>query len=47
MLQYFDGTDEKKSNTLQLEQSIGSVKVGASASFRKPDSRNVAAGEDA
>ena len=47
MLQYFDGTDEKKPNTLQLEQSIGSVKVGASASFQKPNSRNVAAGEDA
>ena len=30
-----------------LEQSIGSVKVGASASFQKPNSRNVAAGEDA
>jgi predicted porin len=47
MLQYFDGTDEKKPNTLQLEQSIGDMKVGASASFQKPNSRNVAAGEDA
>lgn len=47
MLQYFDGTDEKKSNRLQLEQSVGDVKVGASASFQKPNSRNVAAGDDA
>ena len=47
MLQYFDGTDEKKLNRLQFEQSVGDVKVGASESFQKPNSRNVAAGDDA
>ncbi len=47
MLQYFNGTDEKKLNRLQFEQSVGDVKVGASASFQKPNSRNIAAGDDA
>lgn len=47
MLKYFDAADKKKPSRVQLEQSIGAVKVGASASFQKPNSRNVAAGEEA
>ena len=46
MLQYFERDQDKQSPTLQLEQAIGGVKVGATASFQKPDSKKVAAGED-